>query len=161
MSKAPTPLSSGYRPEIDISQELAGADASYLSSLIGVFCWIVEPGHADICIEVSMMSSHLALPCEGHMKELYHILTYLKRYHNADMVFDPTPCDFDETLFNCRDWTYSAYEYKELKEILPDNMPKPCGSGSTMPIYVDADHGSDLATCKSRTSFVILSSDLL
>jgi hypothetical protein len=34
--KAPTPLSSGYRPEIDVSPELGGEEASYFHSLIGV-----------------------------------------------------------------------------------------------------------------------------
>jgi len=34
--KAPTPLSSRYCPEIDVSPELGEADASYFHSLIGV-----------------------------------------------------------------------------------------------------------------------------
>jgi len=76
VAKAPTPLSSGYHPEIDISQELASVNVSYFHSLISVLHWIVELGRADICIEVSMISSHLGLPREGHMKELYHIFVY-------------------------------------------------------------------------------------
>jgi hypothetical protein len=40
--KAPTRLSSGYRPEIDVSPKLGEADASYFHSLIGVLRWIVE-----------------------------------------------------------------------------------------------------------------------
>jgi hypothetical protein len=31
---------------------------------------MVELGRVNICIEVSMMSSHLALPCAGHLKEV-------------------------------------------------------------------------------------------
>ena len=107
--KASTPLSSGYHPEIEISPELAGADTSYFHLLIGILCWIVKLGHADICIEVSVMSLHLTLPLEGHMKEMYHIFAYLKKHHNDEMVFDPTPCDFNETLFDHKDWTYSVY----------------------------------------------------
>jgi hypothetical protein len=60
--KAPTPLSSGYRPEIDVSPELGNTDSSYFHSLVGVLRWIVELGRVDIDVEVSMMSSHLALP---------------------------------------------------------------------------------------------------
>ena len=59
---APTPLSCKYRPEIDISPECGEEDAYYYHSLIGVLCWIVELGRVDIGVEVSMMSSHLALP---------------------------------------------------------------------------------------------------
>ena len=115
VAKDPTPLSSGYRPDIDISQELAGADASYFHLLIGILRWIVELGCSDICIDVSMMALHLALPCKGRMKELYHIFAYLKKHHNAEMVFYPTPCDFNKTLFDHKDWTYYAYGYEELK----------------------------------------------
>ena len=61
-NKANTPLSSCYRPEIDISDELDAVKGAYYQSLIGVLCWMVELGRVDICLEVSMMSSHLALP---------------------------------------------------------------------------------------------------
>ncbi len=40
--KAPTPLLSGYRPEIDVSSKLGESEASYFHSLVGVLWWIVE-----------------------------------------------------------------------------------------------------------------------
>ena len=40
--KEPTPLSSKYRPEVDISKELGEDEGSYYHSLIGVLRWIVE-----------------------------------------------------------------------------------------------------------------------
>ena len=67
--KAPTPHSSGYRPEIDVSPELGETDASHFHSLVRVLRWIVELGRVYIDEEVSMMSSHLALPRVGHLKE--------------------------------------------------------------------------------------------
>jgi Reverse transcriptase (RNA-dependent DNA polymerase). len=60
--KATAPISSGYRPELDVSPELDSDDAAHYQSLIGILRWIVELGRIDICCEVSMMSSHLALP---------------------------------------------------------------------------------------------------
>ncbi len=54
--------------EIDVSPELGEADASFFHSLIGVLRWIVELGRVDLDVEVSMLSSHLALPHEGRMK---------------------------------------------------------------------------------------------
>ena len=78
-AKAPTPLSNGYRTEIDLPPELGSMDATYFHSLIGILRWMVELGRVDICIEVSMMSSRLlALPREGHLKEVLHIFAYLK-----------------------------------------------------------------------------------
>ena len=83
-SRAITPLSSNYRPELDTSEVLVGgADLAYYQSLIGVLRWAVELGRVNICLEVSMMSSYLAMPRVGQMEELYHIFAYLKRNHNA------------------------------------------------------------------------------
>jgi hypothetical protein len=101
--KAPTPLSSNYRPENDISPELGEIKASHFHSSIGVLWWIVELGRVDLDVEVSMMSSHLALPREGHLKEIYHIFAYLKAHLNTTMVFNPTPPIIDMTLFECQD----------------------------------------------------------
>ena len=49
---------------------------------------MVNLGRVDICLEVSMMSSHLALPREGHLEQLYHIFAHIKKYYNTEMVFD-------------------------------------------------------------------------
>ena len=94
--KAPTPLSSGYCPEIDVPPEVGEADASYFHSLIGVLRWIVELGRVDLDVEVSMMSSHLALPREVHLKEIDHIFAYLK----AQAVSDRTPFQYSTVLSN-------------------------------------------------------------
>ncbi len=86
--------------------ELGEADALYYHKLVGILQWIVELGQVNINVEVSMMSSHLALPREGHLKELYHIFAYLKNRPNAEMVFDPMPIEPDKTLFKRQDWSY-------------------------------------------------------
>ena len=56
-----------YRPELDVTPVLEAEWASYYQSLIGVLRWIVELGQVDICLQVSMMSSHLAMPRKGHL----------------------------------------------------------------------------------------------
>ena len=55
-------MSSGYRPETDIIPKLGEEDTAYYHSLVGVLRLIVELGRVDIHIEVSMLSSHMALP---------------------------------------------------------------------------------------------------
>ena len=37
-----------------------------------------------------MMSSHLALPREGHLRQVLQIFAYLDKYHNVELVFDPS-----------------------------------------------------------------------
>ncbi len=51
--RAEAPFKSGYRPEIDVSRELAGEEASYYQSLIGILRWMVELGRVDICLELT------------------------------------------------------------------------------------------------------------
>ena len=70
-------MTSGYRPEIDITPEHGEEDAAYLHSLIDVMRWIVESGRVDINVEASMLSSHLEIPREGHMQDPQHVLVYL------------------------------------------------------------------------------------
>ena len=115
----------------------------------------MELGRVDIDVEVSMMASHLALPREGHLKELFHIFAHLKAHSNAEMVFDPTPIDFDRSIFERQDWSYSSYGYESLKEELPLNMPTAHGQSFTMRVFVDADHAGDLITRRSRTGFIV------
>ena len=133
-AKAPNPLSSGYRPEVDMTPELGPVEASYYHSLIGVLRWTVELGRADINTEVSMMSSHLALPREGHMKEVLHIFGHLKKHHNAKMAFDPSVPDVELDKFPREDWNYSIYSSpgEDLKEELPAEMPEPLGKHFTI-----------------------------
>ena len=153
--KAETPLTSSYRPELDISPELGSIEASYFMSLIGILRWIVELGRVDVCLEVSMMSSHMAMPREGHLNEVLHIFSYLRKYHNAEMVFDPSDPDIDESKYEKMDWASSEFGHIEGKEELPSNMPEPRGLGFVLRAKVDADHASDTTTRRSRTGFLI------
>jgi len=57
---------------------------------------IVEMGRMDISHEVSMLSSHVALPRKGHLEQVFHIFSYLKIYHNERLVLDPTYPEFDD-----------------------------------------------------------------
>ena len=153
--RADAPFKTGYRPEIDVSRELAGEEASYYQSLIGILRWIVELGRIDICLEVSMMSSHLALPREGHLEALFHIFAYLKKYFNAELVYDPTKPNIDRNLFQQQDWTYSTMSPEMMTEVLPPDMPEARGEGFVIRCYVDADHAGDAVTRRSRTGFIV------
>ena len=51
-AKALTPMTSQYRPEVDIREELGENEASYYHSLIGFIRWIVELVRAGICCEL-------------------------------------------------------------------------------------------------------------
>ena len=115
---ADTPMSTSYRPELDVSPALEPAEAAYYQSLIGVLRWIVELGRVDICLEVSLMSSCLALPREGHLEQVLHIFAHLKKYHNTEMVFDPSDPVIGEARFEAKDWASSKFGHLEGREKL-------------------------------------------
>ena len=61
-------MSKEYRPEIDVTPVLTPSQHAYYQSLIGILHWMVELGQVDICLEVSMLSSHLTMLRKGHLQ---------------------------------------------------------------------------------------------
>ena len=147
-----SPITKGYRPELDGSPELGVTDAALYQSLIGTLRWIVEMGRIDIICEVSMLSSYVSMPREGHLQQLFHIFGYLKTYHNARIMMDPThPVVMDDDFPNY-DWKTF---YKVEKEAIPTNAPVAYGNEMVILAFVDADHAGDLLTRRSRTGFIV------
>jgi hypothetical protein len=147
------PMPKTYRPELDVSSVLGSELASRYSQLIGILRWAVELGRVDILLEVSLMSSHLCQPREGHLDALYHIFAYLNKHENAPMAFDPGMPVLNESAFPITDWSESVYG--DVEEELPPKMPKPLGNPVTMTCFVDAKHAGDKVTRRSQTGFII------
>ena len=153
--KADTPLTTTYRPELDVSREMNEVDAAYYQSLIGIVRWMEELGRVDVCLEVSMTSSHLALHREGHLKQVLHIFAYLKKYHNTELVYETSDPVVDENDFERSDCASLEFGHVEGIEEFPANMPEPRGHGLTMRAKVDADHATDTVSRRSRTGLLI------
>ena len=113
--KAETPMTTSYCPEMDITPVLSPCDASYYISLIEIIRWMVKLGQVDICPEVSMMSSHMAMPREGNLNELFHIFIDLQKYHNTEMIFDPSDPIIDESKHQKRNWTPTEFGHLQDK----------------------------------------------
>ena len=120
--KASNPLSFNYRPQIDITPTLSPQRAAYFQSLIGILRWIVELGQVDITCEVSMMTSTIGMPRDGHLKESFHIFSYLKHRHNSDMVFDLTVPEINGSDFRIKDKSHTTYA-GSIEEF-PNNSPE-------------------------------------
>ncbi len=151
--RANAPFRTDYRPETDVSEELDPIQAAYFQSLIGILRWIVELGRIDINTECSMLASCMALPRVGHLNQCFHVFAFLKKYHNAELVLDPTEPVIDPNVFPQEDWSHSPYG--DCTEDLPPNAPKPRGRGVIIRAYVDSDHAGDSITRRSRTGFII------
>ena len=72
---------------------------------------MIELGWLDICLEVSEMLSFMATPTEGHLEQLLYIFTHLKKYHNNELVFDPSEPSVDMSIFQRRIWASSKFRH--------------------------------------------------
>ena len=151
-TRVSTPMSSGYRPEMDATPELVPEQASYFQSLIGVLRWAVELGRVDIIVETGKLSRYCVSPRVGHLEQVLHIFAYLKRFSSCSMVFNWHEPEVDESKFKVCDWTS---HYPDAKEAIPTNMPEPRGKSVVTRCYVDADHAGCLATRRSHTGVLI------
>jgi hypothetical protein len=104
MKKASGPFAEGYKPELDESPELDPTRANFYQSQIGILRWCVELGRIGIITEVSMLSTYLFLPREGHLEAVFHVFAYMGLHHSARVVFDPTYCSVDMGTFIKTDW---------------------------------------------------------
>jgi len=147
-----TPMSSGYRPELDFSLELDSSKVNYYQGLIGVLRWIVELGRIDLIVPVSLLSQFMMLPREGHLQQCYHIFSYLKQFNRSRLIFDDSLPDLSDKYFHICDW--EEY-YPDAAEVLPPNMPEALGNSVTTTCFVDADHAGCRVTRRSQTGLVI------
>ena len=150
--RADNPFCMTYEPELDDSTPLDPDAASYFQTIIGVMRWMVEIGRIDIATEVSLLSSHLAYPREGHLDAALHVMAYLKAKHNSRLVFDPTYPTIDLSNFQNCEWKEF---YGDVKEGIPLDAPKPLGKDVDIRMMVDSDHAGDKKTRRSRTGFLI------
>ena len=152
-NKCNTPIEGGYRPETDATEELKADGLQFYQELIGVLRWAVEIGRVDILLEVSLMSSHLALPRIGHLEQVIHIFGYLKARPKFRLCFDPLhPVNISEQRFSKCDWTDF---YGDVKEAIPGDMPEPRGMAMSQHCFVDADHAADKVHRRSHTGILI------
>lgn len=151
-TKVKTPMSSNYRPELDLSDELNVERQNYYQGLIGILRWICELGRIDILMPVSLMSRYLASAREGHLDQVFHIFAYLKAHDRSTLVFDDTYPTFGDKRFRDCDW---GAHYPDAAEAIPSSCPEPRGKPVIMSCFVDADHAGCRETRRSHTGILI------
>jgi len=104
LSKCRTPTSHGYRPELDATAELKQDGVQWYQELIGSLRWAAELGRVDILLEVTLMSQQLALPREGHLEQVLHIIGHLKQHPKLRLMFDSDSPKVNENWFLVYDW---------------------------------------------------------
>lgn len=99
---------------------------------------MIELGIIDICTEVSLLSSYMAMPQRGHLKAALHVMSYLKIRHNSRLVLDPSYPTIDEDEFK-GDLDRKEF-YGGAEEAVPHNAPRPRGKEVVWRVFVDPDH---------------------
>ena len=122
--KAENPFNMGYDPELDISSELYSDTVSCYLTILGILRWMVELGRIDLITKVSLLSSHVALPKEGHLEAAMHVIAHVCQKYNSRLVYDPSYPEIDCSVFKECDWSEF---YRDAKEVLLVNAPKPHG----------------------------------
>ena len=156
-ARAMTPMSSGYYLEVDSSPELDADDTMLFQELIGILRWVVEIGRVNILTELSVLSSHQACPREGHLEQIYHIFTFLKRHPKLTLYFDPQAPFIDLLWLEGDDTQTFCDQYRDAEEQLPDDhlCPEPCGVSVSTLVYVNSSHAGNKITQRSHTGFII------
>ena len=113
---------------------------------------MVELGRVNIATEISLLSSHLAYPSEGHLDAALHIMGYLKQKHNSRLIFDLTYPDIDMSSFPTYDWTEF---YGDVQEAIPHDMSELLGKDLDIRMFCDSDHAGEKRTRRSCTGFLI------
>jgi hypothetical protein len=85
-----SPISNGYRPELDASKELDKDGIKIIQELVGELQWATEMGCVDIMLELSILSSFQASLCQGHLDQVLHIYGYIKHQPQFTLHLDPT-----------------------------------------------------------------------
>jgi hypothetical protein len=151
-SRCTTPIQSNYRPELDTTPELNLKGMRYYQEQIGVLRWAVELGRIDIAMEISMLSTHLAAPREGHLQQVYHCFAYLKAKPKRTLAFDSQHPMIDESRFEKCDWHDF---YRGAQEPIPGDAPEPRGNVVSTHCFVDADHAGNRVTRRSQSGILL------
>lgn len=152
IKKAKTPFPSGYKPELDLTEELGDDMTSRFRQLVGILRWAVELGRVDFYHEVAVISQFNALPREGHLEAVYNMFDYLNDKPKAKMVFDWNLPDYQVPSDEGTDWTPF---YGDVKEELPQDMPTPRGYTVQTSCFVDSNHAGNVVTRRSHTGILI------
>jgi hypothetical protein len=148
----PTPLSSGYRPELDVSAILDNDFTQWYQKLIGILRWAVELGRIDIHLAVALLAQYMVQPRVGHLNQVFPTFAYLKGHSRSRIILDDSKPIVDESQFTIADW--SPF-YPDATEAIPPNAPEPRGNGVLVSCFVDADHAGNQITRHSHTGIII------
>ena len=113
---------------------------------------MIELGKIGIITKMSLLSSHIALPREGHLEAAVHAMAHVGQKYNSRLICNPLYPEIDHSFLKECDWSEF---YRDSKEAIPMNAPKPHEKEVNICMFVDSDHAGDKMSCRSSSGFSI------
>ena len=121
-NRCDTTLYSNYHPSEETTVELDANGVQYFKDIIVVLRWEVELGRVKLFLELDLLYTHLALPREGHLQQVYHIFGYLKKSPRPRVFMDLDHPNIDESRSKKLSWVDF---YIDAEESIPPYMAEP------------------------------------
>lgn len=147
--KVTSPLEKNDHPELDTSPLLDDEGIRKYQSLIGTLQWTITLGRFDVGTAVMTMSGFRVAPRVGHLERVKRICGYLYKMRNGFIRVRTEEPDFSGIPDGQYDWSRTVYG--EVRELIPDDAPKPLGKRVVLSEYLDANLYHDLITGRSVT----------
>ena len=78
LHKSKQPMASSYHQELDITPYLEQEEVTFYQRQISILRWMVELSCLDIYTPVTLLSSYLMQPRQGHLEAVYILFQHLK-----------------------------------------------------------------------------------
>ena len=101
---------------------------------------------------MSLLSSHAAIPGEGHLEAAINTMSHVGQKNNSRLVYDPLYPEMDHSVFKECDWLEI---YRDAKEAIPVNAPEPPGREVDISMFMGREHAGSKVSHRSRSGFLI------
>ena len=147
-----SPLEKGDHPELNTSDLLDADGIQKYQSMIGAMQWAISIGRFDIATAVMSLSSFRVAPHVGHLERCKRIYAYLSKMRHAAIRVRTDEPDFSALPDITYDWAQSVYG--NIKEVIPEDCPKPLGKHVTLSHYINANLYHDMLSGRSVTGIL-------
>ena len=101
---------------------------------------------------MSLLSSHLELPRNGHLKVAALVVAYAGEKYKSRLANDSSYADIDHIVFRKYDWS-GFHQDVEVATLV--NATKPKGEKINIFMLVDTAHAGNKVSCRSKSCFLI------
>ena len=115
--------------------------------------WATELGRTEILHKVSLISQYQASTREGDMGDILHIFDFLDEKTRLTLYMNTDVPHLDYLLQN--DPSEFMEYYRDAREEMPHNIPRPRGISVVTTAYIDTYHGESKVTRRLQSGYIL------